>query len=75
VALNVKADELTHIARKLPYVTNYTLFPTNKVNFVLNNRYITSHNPKMVNLACHSMALREYYADKYRWISKAINLI
>jgi cell division protein ZapA (FtsZ GTPase activity inhibitor) len=31
-ALNVEADELTHVARKLPDIKGYHKFPTNKVN-------------------------------------------
>jgi hypothetical protein len=66
-ALNVEADELTHVARKLPDIKEYHKFPTNQVNLKINNQYINSHYPKMVNLAFHSMALREYYISKYRW--------
>jgi hypothetical protein len=73
--LNVEADKMTHLASKLPHITTYTPFPTNQVNLVLNNRYINSHYPKMVNLAFHSMALRDYYTDKYGWTSKTIDSI
>jgi hypothetical protein len=68
-ALNIEADDLTHIARKIPHVKNYAKVPVNKVNFKLYNRYVNSHFPKMVNLAFHSMALREYYINKYKWTS------
>lgn len=74
-ALNVEADELTHQARRLPHITTYTPFPTNKVNLVLNNQYINSHYPKMVNLTFHSMALREYYVDKHGWTTNIIDSI
>jgi ribonuclease HI len=72
-ALNVEADELTHVARKLPDIKVYHKFPTNKVNLKINNQYINSHYPKMVNLAFHSMALREYYAMKHGWSTKIID--
>jgi hypothetical protein len=71
-ALNVEADELTHRARRLQDVKEYHKFPTNKVNFKINNKYINSHYPKMVNLAFHSIALREYYATKYGWTTQTI---
>jgi hypothetical protein len=58
-ALNVEADKLTNVARKLPDMKEYQKFPTNKVNLKINNKYIISHYPKMVNLAFHSRALRE----------------
>jgi ribonuclease HI len=73
--LNVEADELTHVARKLPDIKTYHKFPTNKVNLQINNQYINSHYPKMVNLAYHSRALREYYAMKYGWSTKLIDSI
>jgi hypothetical protein len=69
--LNVDAEELTHIARKLPDIKLYYKFPTNKVNFRLNNQYVNSHYLKMTNLAFHSMALREYYARKHGWPTKS----
>jgi hypothetical protein len=72
-ALNVEADELTHVARKLPDIKEYHKFPTNQINLKINNQYINSHYPKMVNLAFHSMALREYYISKYGWTAKTIN--
>jgi hypothetical protein len=72
-SLNVETDELTHEARALPNVKDYAKFPTNKVNFKLNNKYINSHYPKLVNLAFHSMALREHYKQKYNWTSKTID--
>jgi hypothetical protein len=72
-ALNVEADELTHAARKLSNIKEYHKFPTNKVNLSINHQYINSHYPKMVNLAFHSMALREYYVTKHCWTSKTIN--
>jgi hypothetical protein len=74
-APHVEADELTHLARLLPDIKNYAKFPANKVNLRLNNRYINSHYPKMVNLAYHSMALREYYVTKYGWNSSTIETI
>jgi hypothetical protein len=72
-ALNIEADELTHVARKSPHITKYSPFPTNKVNLILNKRYINSHYPKMANLAFHSMALREYYMEKYGSTSKTMD--
>jgi hypothetical protein len=74
-ALNVEADKLAHEARQLPHIKTYSPFPTNKVNLVLNKRYIKSPYPKMVKLAFHSMALREHYASKYRWTSQIIDAI
>jgi hypothetical protein len=73
--LNVEANNLTHIARKLPDVKSYNKFLTNKVNFQMNNKYISSHYPKMINVASHSMGLREHYARKHAWSSKTINSI
>lgn len=52
-ALNVEADELTHIARKLQCVTNYAPFPTNNVNFVLNNHYIIHRWSTSLSTAWH----------------------
>jgi hypothetical protein len=71
-SLNIESDLLTHEARRLTDVKLYSQFPTNNVNFKLNNRYINSHFPKMVNLAFHSMALRDYYETKYNWMNKII---
>jgi hypothetical protein len=42
-SLNIEADKLTHEARRLPNVKAYSIFPTNNVNFKLNNKYINSH--------------------------------
>jgi hypothetical protein len=72
-ALNVEADELTHVARKLPDIKEYHILPTNTVNLKINNRYINSHYPQMVNLTFHSMALREYYETKHGWLAKIID--
>jgi ribonuclease HI len=72
-SLNAEVDELTHEARALQNVKDYAKFPTNKVNFKLNNKYIISHYPKLVNLAFHSMALTERYIQKYNWTSKTID--
>jgi hypothetical protein len=72
-ALNVEADKLTHVARKLPDIRGYHKFPMNKVNLKINHQYINSHYLKMVNLAYHSMALREYYVTKHGWTSKIID--
>jgi hypothetical protein len=72
-SLNIEADELTHEARQLPNVKAYSIFPTNNVRFKLNNKYINPHYPKMVNLAFHSMALRDYYEIIYNWTSKTID--
>jgi hypothetical protein len=66
-ALNIEADELTHITRKLPHIKQYDQSPANKVNFKLNHKYVNLHYPKMVNLGFHSMALREYFMNKYQW--------
>jgi hypothetical protein len=74
-SLNVEADKLTHESRALPNVKDYAKFPTNKVNFKLNNKYINSHYPKLVNLAFHSMSLREHYTQKYNWKSKTIDSV
>jgi hypothetical protein len=74
-ALNVEADELTHVARKLPDIKDCHKFPTNKVNLKINHQYINSHYPKMVNLAYHSTALQEYYARKHGWTSQIIDLL
>jgi hypothetical protein len=52
----VEADELTHVARRMPDIKEYNKFPANQVNLKINNQYINSHYPKMVNLAFHSMA-------------------
>jgi hypothetical protein len=65
-------DELTHEARRLTNIKEYVKFPMNTVNFKLNNKYNNSHYPKMVNLAFHSMALREYYEQKHNWTAKTI---
>jgi hypothetical protein len=72
---NIEADALTHVARELPSVQEYNHLPTNNVKFKLNNKYINSHIPKMVNLAFHSIALRDYYAEKYNWTSSDIESI
>jgi hypothetical protein len=71
-ALNVEADELTHVAMKLQAdVKEYHKFLTNKVNFKINSQYINSHYPrKRVNLAFHSMVLREYFATTHGWTAK-----
>jgi hypothetical protein len=45
----------------------------NKVNLKINDKYINSHYPKIVNLAFHSIALREHYATKYGWSAKTID--
>jgi hypothetical protein len=74
-ALNVEADALTHIARKLPDTKEYYKFPSNKVNQKINHQYINSHYPKMINLAFHSMALREHYVTKYGWTAKLIDAL
>jgi hypothetical protein len=68
--LNIEAYELTHIAQKLPAIKNYEQYPNNKVNLKLNNKYINSQYSKMVNLAFHSLALREYYLVQYNWSSQ-----
>jgi hypothetical protein len=73
--LNIAADKLTHVARALPQVKEYEQLPTNKCNFKLNNKYINSHIPKMVNLAFHSIGLRDYYAENYSWTSNDIESI
>jgi hypothetical protein len=75
VKLNVEVDDLTHQARKLPDQKTYHPFPTNPVNFVLNNRYINSKYPRVVNTAFHSLALCEYFTTKYRWLSATIDSI
>jgi hypothetical protein len=67
-ALNVEADDLTHVARKLRDIKEYYKFPTNTVNLKINH-------PKMINLAFNSMALREYYVTKYGWTAKTINAL
>jgi hypothetical protein len=72
-ALDVKADELTLVARKLPDIKEYHKFSMNKVNLKINNKYINSHYPRIVNLEYHSIALQEYYVMKYSWTAKKIN--
>jgi hypothetical protein len=62
--LNIEADALNQKARDLPDQRQYHPFPTNPVNFVLNNRYINSIYPWVVNTAFHSLELREYFSNK-----------
>jgi ribonuclease HI len=73
--LNVEADKLTHKARELPDQRQYHRFPMNPVNFILNNRYIDSNYPRVVNTAFHSIALWEYFSSKYGWLPATIESI
>jgi hypothetical protein len=63
---------LTHIAITHKEIKEYDHFPTNKVDLILNKPHINSHYAKMVNLAFHSMVLREYYAVKHNWLASDI---
>jgi hypothetical protein len=63
--LNVVADKLTHRARGLPDQKTYYPLPSNPVNFRINNKYINSNYPRVVNSAVQSIALQEYFCNKY----------
>jgi hypothetical protein len=55
--LNVVADKLIHRARALPDQKTYYPFPSNPVSFKINNKYINSNHPRVVNSAFHNIAL------------------
>jgi hypothetical protein len=62
-ALNIEADEITHIGRKLQYRKENVKFPANKINFKLNNWYVNSHLSQNGQLS---------YIDKYQWPSQTM---
>jgi hypothetical protein len=73
--LNIQADSLVKQARSLPDQKHYYQFPTNNVNFSINNDIIYSKYKTISTRSYHRMYIRDYMKKRYKWTNPIIDSI
>jgi hypothetical protein len=70
--LNIEADRLATAGLSMNETT-YKILPNNEAMLFIDNKPVTSHHRQSMRDAYHSIQLKEYFWDKYRWSSRDVN--